>query len=97
MNVVAHGIGNVQDLPLPFWMLLWSGAVVLVISSCCWQRPLLAAHERGQGLAETVSRFVLGPVRVAAQVLSVALFGLVWAAALFGDTDPYRNLAPTCS
>ena len=29
MNLVAHGIGTVQDLPLPFWMLLWGGAVVL--------------------------------------------------------------------
>jgi hypothetical protein len=28
-------------------------------------------------------------------VLSVAVFGLVWAAALVGDTDPFRNLAPT--
>ena len=25
----------------------------------------------------------------------MALFGLVWASALFGDTDPFRNLAPT--
>jgi hypothetical protein len=80
-------------------MLVWGGAVVLLISflllGLLWQRPLLAAHERGQGLAEAVSHLVLGPVRVAAQILSVALFGLVWAAALFGDTDPYRNLAPT--
>ncbi len=29
------------------------------------------------------------------QALSVALFGLVWVSALFGDTDPFRNLAPT--
>jgi hypothetical protein len=29
------------------------------------------------------------------QALSVLLFGLVWAAALLGDTDPYQNLAPT--
>ena len=29
------------------------------------------------------------------QTLSVLLFGLVWAAALVGDTDPYQNLAPT--
>ena len=99
MNLVAHGIGTVQDLPLPFWMLLWGGVVVLVISflllGLLWQRPLLAAHERGRGLARAVSRFVLGPLRVAAQILSVALFGLVWMAALFGDTDPYRNLSPT--
>jgi hypothetical protein len=38
---------------------------------------------------------VLGPLRIAVQALSVALLALVWLAALFGDTDPYRNLAPT--
>ncbi len=38
---------------------------------------------------------ILGPGRVAVQIVSVAAFALVWAAALFGDTDPFRNLAPT--
>ena len=38
---------------------------------------------------------MLGPLRIAVQALSVALLALVWLAALFGDTDPYRNLAPT--
>ena len=99
MNLVAHGIGTVQDLPLPFWMLLWGGAVVLVISflllGLLWQRPLLAVHEDGQPLGGAVSRLVLGPLRVIAQLVSVALFLLVWASALFGDTDPFRNLAPT--
>ena len=38
---------------------------------------------------------MLGPLRIAVQALSVALLALVWVAALFGDTDPYLNLAPT--
>ena len=60
-----------------------------------WHRPLLEPHAEGRSLSDAVSRIVLGPVRIAFQVLSVALFLLVWAAALLGDTDPFRNLAPT--
>jgi hypothetical protein len=60
-----------------------------------WPRPLLAAHELGRTLAAAISRVVLGPVRIVLQLLSVALFALVWASALFGDTDPFQNLAPT--
>jgi hypothetical protein len=80
-------------------MFYWGAAVVLVASfallGVLWPRPLLAAHELGRTLANVLSRVILGPVRIALQVLSVALFGLVWASALFGDTDPFQNLAPT--
>ena len=69
--------------------------VSFVLLGGLWQRPLLGPHERGRALSETVSRLVLGPLRIAVQLVSVALFALVWAAALLGDTDPYRNLAPT--
>ena len=69
--------------------------VSFVLLGALWKRPVLEKHERGRSLAETFSWLVLGPLRVAAQMLSVALFGVVWAAALFGDTDPFRNLAPT--
>ena len=99
MNLVAHGIGSVQDLPVPTWLFYWGATVVLVVSfvllGALWRRPVLGSREHGRALGATVSRLVLGPLRIAAQVLSVALFGLVWAAALVGDTDPFRNLAPT--
>jgi len=99
VNLVAHGIGTVQDLPIPAWLFYWGAVVILVISfvllGAAWPRPVLAAHAGGRPLGETFSRIVLGPLRVVVQVLSVALFGLVWASALFGDTDPFRNLAPT--
>ena len=99
MNLVAHGIGSVQDLPVPTWLFYWGATVVLVVSfvllGALWRRPVLGSREHGRALGATVSRLVLGPLRIAAQLLSVALFGLVWAAALVGDTDPFRNLAPT--
>jgi len=99
VNLVAHGIGTVQDLPLPAWMLLFGGVVVLVLSflllGLLWRRPLLASHEHGREVGEGISRLVLGPLRVFVQLVSVVLFVFVWTAALFGDTDPFRNLAPT--
>jgi hypothetical protein len=96
---VAHGIGNVQDLPVPAWMFYWGAAIVLVASfvllGVLWPRPLLAGYSLGRPLPDGLSRLVLGPVRILLQAISVLLFGLVWAAALVGDTDPFRNLAPT--
>lgn len=99
VRLVAHGIGQVQDLPVPTWMFYWGAGVVLVVSfvllGALWKRPVLAAHEHGRAGGAGLSGVVLGPVRVVLQILSVALFGLVWTAALVGDTDPFRNLAPT--
>ena len=57
---------------------------------------MLERHRRGRGLPRWLSQVVLGPVRVAASsVTSVGVFALVCATALFGDTDPFANLAPT--
>ena len=98
-GLLAHGIGGVRDLPVPAWLFYWGGAVVLVVSFLLlgglWKTPQLARHAGGRALGDGLSRLVLGPVRIAAQVVSVGLFGLVFASALFGTTDPFRNLAPT--
>ncbi len=84
---------------MPAWMFYWGAALVLVVSfvllGVLWQAPLLAAGGLGRSLPEAFARLVLGPFRIVAQVLSVALFVLVWVSAVFGDTDPFRNLAPT--
>ncbi|MGZ8687267.1 MAG: fenitrothion hydrolase [Gaiellaceae bacterium] len=96
---LAHGIGGVRDLPVPAWLFYWAGAVVLVVSfvllGALWKRPQLEAHAGGRALGEGLSRLLLGPLRIAVQALSVGLFALVCAAALFGSTDPLQNLAPT--
>ena len=60
MNPLAHGIGNVQDLPIPAWMFYWGAGLVLVVSfvllGALWKQPLLAAHERGRDLGAALSR-----------------------------------------
>lgn len=96
---LAHGIGGVQDLPVPLWLFYYGAALVLVLSFVAlwllWKRPLLAAASRGrplpEGLEHTVGSRV---VRVVAGAVSFALLGLVTATALVGDTSPDENLAP---
>ena len=97
---VAHGIGGVRDLPVPEWMFSWGAATVLVLSfvalGTLWRSPLLAARAPGRPLPDPASRLLLGrPLRLAAQAVSAALLGLVFATALAGEPDPAENLAPT--
>ena len=84
---------------MPTWLFYWGAAIVLVVSfvllGVLWRTPLLAARERGRAIPSVLSRIILGPGRIVAQVVSVLLFLLVWLSAVFGDTDPFRNLAPT--
>ena len=98
-HVLAHGIGGVQDLPVPRWLFFWGGAFVLVVSFIAARGAVEDAAARRHAAAATSARrfgrLVLGPVRIVVQVLSVVLFVVVLAAALFGTTDPFGNLAPT--
>ena len=98
-RVLAHGIGGVQDLPVPAWLFYWGGAVVLVVSfialGALWKTPQLERHATGRDLGAAFSRFVLGPLRILVQAISVFLFVVVLVAALFGTSDPTENLAPT--
>lgn len=62
-DVVAHGLGGIQDLPVPRWLFYWGAAVVLVVSFVLlgglWKAPQLArragGHELGEGLSRLVS------------------------------------------
>jgi hypothetical protein len=96
---VAHGIGGVQDLPVPTWLFYWAAAIILtasfVLLGALWRRPVLERHRLGRPLRVGVSRAILGPLAWAVRVVAVVLFVIVEAAALFGDVDPYSNLAPT--
>jgi hypothetical protein len=99
MRIVAHGLGGVRDLPVPTGLFYGGAAVVLIASfvllGALWTQPQLQKRAEGRPLHDLVSRLVLGPVRVLAQFVSVALFALVWVAAVAGVSDPFRNLAPT--
>jgi hypothetical protein len=60
-----------------------------------WKTPQFARRASGRDLGAGFSSVVLGPLRILLQVLSLVLFVEVLAAAVFGTTDPFGNIAPT--
>lgn len=100
MIFLAHGIGGVRDLPVPESFFFTAAAIVLVVSfallGLLWRRPLLEEHADGRALPERLSAILQsGAVRVVLQVVSVGLFVLTLATALFGTTVELLNFAPT--
>src|SRR4249920_1998297 len=100
MRLLAHGIGGVRDLPVPESFFFTTAAIVLVVSfvllGLLWKRPLLEAHADGRALPGSLSRILLSrPLRLLLQVVSVGLFGLTLATALFGTAVELLNFAPT--
>ena len=96
----AHGIGEIRDLPVPGWLFFYGASVVLVLSfvglGVLWRRPQLDAAQRGRPLRPWFQRILLSrALRLAAAAVSFSFLVLVIAAALFGDSAPGRNLAPT--
>ena len=96
---LAHGIGAIQDLPVPAWLFYYGAALVLVASfvalGVLWKEPRLE-RARERPLSPGLQRVLLSPVlRVVLGALSVALLVLVVAAALVGEDSPTLNLAPT--
>ena len=91
---LAHGIGSVQDPPIPLWLAYYGAAAVLVLSfaalGALWRTPLL---ER-----EHLRRLVRVPtaaLRVLLGALGLGLFVVVFAAALVGERSVGTNIAPT--
>ena len=100
MIFLAHGIGGVRDLPVPESFFFTTAAVVLVVSfvllGLLWKRPLLEEHADGRALPKALSGFFLSTaLRVVLQIVSVAVFALTLATALFGTTIELLNWAPT--
>jgi len=98
--LLAHGIGGVRDLPVPTWLFFYGAGLVLVLSfvalGALWRRPLLEQRQAGRPLPDTLQRVLLGPeLRFALGAVSVALLGVVFAAALLGEDSVAVNLAPT--
>jgi hypothetical protein len=97
---VAHGIGQVRDLPVPASFFFTTAAIVLVVSfvllGALWRRPLLAPHADGRRLPKWLQAFLLSrALRVLLGAVSVGLLFLTFATALFGTTVELLNFAPT--
>jgi hypothetical protein len=98
-GLLAHGIGSVQDLPVPAWLFYYGAALVLVASfvalGVLWKDPRLeraGEHPLPGGLQRVLLSSLL---RVVLGACSVALLVLVVSAGLVGDDSPTLNLAPT--
>ena len=98
--LVAHGIGGVQDLPVPLWLFYYGAAIVLVVSfvalGVLWKRPLLEQRANGRPLGPRLQRILQGPeLRGILGAISLGLLALVFLTAWRGDRSPAANLAPT--
>jgi hypothetical protein len=91
---LAHGIGNIQDPPIPQWLAYYGAAAVLVLSfaalGALWRSPLLE-REHLRSLLH-VPRAAL---RVLFGAIGFGLFVVVFAAALVGERSVGTNIAPT--
>ena len=100
--IYAHGFGERYDLPIPldYFLVGAAGAVALsfvVVGLFVRRRPGPFDYPRIDLLATPWLGRALGrpPLPSMVRLLSVAVFGLIVATALFGANRPIENLAPT--
>jgi hypothetical protein len=100
VSIVAHGIGGVQDLPVPASFFYATATIVLVVSfvllGALWKRPVLEPRAAGRSVPGWLESVVFSrALRVALQIVSVALLFLVLTTAFVGTTITLLNFAPT--
>ena len=101
-QALAHGLGQSQNLPLPFWLYLFAAAAVVLVSFVQiglivneWHA--LARYPRIDLLRIDSLRAVLSSrsLLFGVRLLSVTLFLLVILSGLLGRQAPSINFAPT--
>lgn len=95
---LAHGIGTIEDLPVPTWLFYYGAALVLVASfvalGVLWTRPRLE-RARGRPLPDWLQRVLLSPfLHALLGAISFGLLVLVVVSGLVGKESPLLNLAP---
>ncbi len=98
--ILAHGIGGIRDLPVPAWLFLWGGAIVLVASflalGTLWKRPQLDRLSVGRPLPAGLEGFLRSTaLRVVVGAASVGLLALTFLTALLGEPSSAVNFSPT--
>lgn len=95
--VLAHGVGGRSDLPLPVWLFAYGAGSALLISfvtlHILWRRPRLDALSAGVSAPAWMATMAR-PAAFATRALGLLAFGVVLAAAWFGDKSPAANIAP---
>lgn len=97
----AHGFGQRYELPLPLDLYVFGAAAVVALSFAVFsllvrRAPASRPQRRFDLLAGPIGRIIGSPAVIMALRLAVlALLLIAIAAGLFGDPNPYRNIAPT--
>ncbi|HEX7255617.1 MAG TPA: hypothetical protein VF236_06785 [Gaiellaceae bacterium] len=96
---LLHGIGQIQDLPIPRWMFYYAASLTLILSfvalGVLWKEPRLTGREAGRPLGDRWQRLILWPGwRILLGGISAGLLVVVWLAALVGRPDAGDNIAP---
>ena len=95
--ILGHGLGGRTDLPLPTWMVLYGGAVVLLASFAAlvvlWPRPRWEGRVPGVAVADAASP-PLRVLKAVGRVVGLVAFAVVLVAAIAGDNNAGANIAP---
>jgi hypothetical protein len=99
VSASAHGFGQRYELPLPLTFYLWGAAATVafsfVVVGLFVRRPRrLDTGARVDLLAHPMGR-LLARLALPLKLIVLVLFLATLYAGLFGNKDPYRNLAPT--
>jgi hypothetical protein len=92
----AHGFGQRYDLPLPLWLYLWATALAVVLSFVV-AAMFMRRASHGDAYPRVTVRIPPWPrwLTTILRLLSLVLFLVAIAAGLFGNPNPYQNIAPT--
>ena len=99
--LLAHGIVGRTDLPVPEWLFVYGGAIVLIVSfvglAVLWPQPKLepAGEDRGDGWRGVFIVPLPWLWQSIAGAIGVFLLGVTVWAGLAGDQAPTANWAPT--
>ncbi len=103
-EAVAHAFGQRYDLPLPLYLFLFGGGIIVAISfivvAVASRRspgsPLERPYPRFDLRSTAIGRGLGHPLIVALfRAIGVILFLTVLAAGFFGVQNPFRNIVPT--
>ena len=97
--LLAHGLIQRADLPIPEWLFGWAAAAVLVVSfvalATLWPRPKLEQGERWRALDGPLGGLGSPKVDIACQAAGLALFAFLLYAGLAGTDSADANVLPT--
>ncbi len=97
----AHGFGQRYELPLPLGLYLFGAAAAVALSFVVFglsvrRAPAIHSRPHIDLCAGRLGQVIGHPaLALALRLAAVALFLVTILAGLFGDQNPYRNIAPT--